>query len=56
MKKVKLGLVFGLAVVLVSAFALPGNPAAAEKKMFRWGVPDPVTYYYRVSAFISDFL
>ena len=56
MKKVKLALVLGLAVVLVSAFALPGSPAAAEKKMFRWGVPDPVTYYYRVSAFISDFL
>ena len=32
MKKVKLGLVLGLAVVLVSAFALPGSPAAAEKK------------------------
>ena len=55
MKKVRLILVLGLAVVLVSAFALPG-PAAAEKKMWRWGTSNPGAYGYRVSAFISDFL
>ncbi|MBA7629584.1 hypothetical protein ES703_37084 [subsurface metagenome] len=55
MKKFKLGLVLGLAVVLVSVFALPG-PAAAEKKMWRWGTSNPGAYGYRVSAFMSDFL
>ena len=55
MKKLKLVLVLGLAVVLVSAFALPG-PAAAQKKMWRWGTSDPSAYGYRVSAFMSDFL
>lgn len=55
MKKFKLGLVLGLAVVLVSVFALPG-PAAAEKKMWRWGCSNPGAYGYRVSAFMSDFL
>jgi TRAP-type uncharacterized transport system substrate-binding protein len=55
MKKFKLGLVLGLAVVLVSVFALPG-PAAAEKKMWRWGTSNPGAYGYRVSAFLSDFL
>lgn len=55
MKKVKLGLVLGLAVVLVSAFALPER-AAAQKKMWRWGVSDPLAYGYRVSAFMADFL
>jgi len=55
MKKIKLGLVLGLAVVLVSAFALPG-PAAAQKQMWRWGTSDPGSYGYRVSAFMSDFL
>lgn len=54
MKKVKLGLVLGLVVVLVSAFALPG-PAAA-KNVWRWGTSDPASYGYRVSAFISDYL
>ena len=55
MKKVKLGLVLGLTVVLVSAFALPGS-AVAQKKMWRWGVSDPLAYGYRVSAFMADFL
>ncbi|UCF85738.1 MAG: hypothetical protein JSV50_08930, partial [Desulfobacteraceae bacterium] len=55
MKKLKLGLVLGLAVVLVSVFALPG-PAAAQKKMWRWGTSDPSAYGYRVGAFMSDFL
>ncbi|UCF83789.1 MAG: hypothetical protein JSV50_21950, partial [Desulfobacteraceae bacterium] len=55
MKKVKLGLVLGLAVVLVSVFALPG-PAEAQKKMWRWGTSNPGAYGYRVSAFMSDFL
>ncbi|UCD79785.1 MAG: hypothetical protein JSW26_31120, partial [Desulfobacterales bacterium] len=55
MNKLKLGLVLVLAVVLVSAFALPG-PAAAEKTMWRWGTSDPAAYGYRVSAFMSDFL
>lgn len=54
MKKVKLALVLGLTVVLVSAFALPG--AAAEKKMLRWGCANPGSYYYKASAFIADFL
>jgi TRAP-type uncharacterized transport system substrate-binding protein len=55
MKKVKLGLVLGLTVVLVSAFALPGS-AVAQKKIWRWGVSDPLAYGYRVSAFMADFL
>ena len=54
MKKAKLGLILGLAVVLVSVFVLPG-PAAA-KYVFRWGTADPGSYYYKASAFISDFL
>jgi len=54
MKKVKLALVLGLAVVLVSAFVLPG-PAAA-KYVWRWGTADPGSYGYRVSAFVGDFL
>ena len=54
MKKLKLGLVLGLAVVLISAFALPG-PASA-KYVWRWGTSDPSAYGYRVSAFMSDFL
>jgi TRAP-type uncharacterized transport system substrate-binding protein len=54
MKKVKLGLVLGLAVVLVSAFALP-NPAAA-KYIWRWGTSNPGAYGYKVSAFLSDYL
>jgi len=55
MKKVTWGLVLGLALVLVSTFTLPGS-AAAEKKMLRWGTADPVSYYYKASAFIADFL
>ena len=55
MKKLKLGLVLGLAVVLVLAFALPG-PMAAEKKMWRWGTSNPGAYGYRVGAFMADFL
>ena len=54
MKKVKWGLVLGLTVVLVSAFALPG--AAVEKKMLRWGCANPGSFYYKASAFIADFL
>jgi len=54
MKKVKLALVLGLTVVLVSAFALPG--AAAEKKLLRWGCANPGSYYYKASAFMADFL
>jgi hypothetical protein len=56
MKKFKLGLILALALVLVSAFALPENPAAAEKKLLRWGTPGPTSYYYKTSAFIADFL
>jgi TRAP-type uncharacterized transport system substrate-binding protein len=55
MKKVKLGLVLVLAVLLVSVFALPG-PAAAEKQMWRWGTANPGSYGYKISAFLSDFL
>jgi len=55
MKKFKLGLVLGLTVVLISAFVLP-SPAAAEKKMWRWGTSSPESYGYRVSAFMSDYL
>ena len=54
MKKFKLALVLGLALVLVSIFALPG-PAAA-KYVWRWGTSNPGAYGYRVSAFMSDFL
>jgi hypothetical protein len=55
MKKVKLGLLLGLGLVLLLAFVLPGS-AVAEKKMWRWGVSNPGAYGYRVSAFMSDFL
>lgn len=55
MKKIKLGLVLGLAVVLAWAFALPG-PAAARKKMLRWGTANPMSYYYKASALLADFL
>ncbi|MBN2035004.1 MAG: hypothetical protein JW836_17195 [Deltaproteobacteria bacterium] len=55
MKKLTLGLVLGLIIVLVSVFALPGH-VAAQKKMLRWGTADPVSYYYKASAFIADFL
>lgn len=55
MKNIKLGLVLGLAVVWVATFAFPGG-AAAQKKMLRWGTPDPVSFYYKASAFIADFL
>ena len=54
MKKFKLGLVLGLTLLLVSAFVLPG-PAAA-KYVFRWGCANPGSYYYKASAFMSDFL
>ena len=54
MKKIRLGLVLGLAVVLLSVFALPG-PAAA-KYVFRWGCANPGSYYYKASAFMADFL
>ena len=54
MSKVKLGLVLGLAVVLISAFVLPG-PASA-KYVWRWGTADPGSYGYRASAFLADFL
>jgi TRAP-type uncharacterized transport system substrate-binding protein len=55
MKKLKLVLILGLAAVLISAFAFPG-PAAAEKKMLRWGCANPGSYYYKASAFMADFL
>lgn len=55
MKKIYLGFVLGLAVVLLWTFASPG-PAAAKKKMWRWGTADPMSYGYRVSAFIEGFL
>jgi TRAP-type uncharacterized transport system substrate-binding protein len=54
MKKLKLGLVLGLAVVLLSVFALPGS--ADAKYVWRWGTSNPGAYGYRVSAFMSDFL
>ena len=56
MKNLKLGLVIGLTVLLVTVFALPGPAAAADKKMWRWGTSNPGAYGYRVSAFLSDFL
>jgi hypothetical protein len=56
MTKLKLGLVLGLVLLLVTVFALPGPAAAADKKMWRWGTSNPGAYGYRVSAFLSDFL
>jgi TRAP-type uncharacterized transport system substrate-binding protein len=56
MTKLKVGLVLGLVVLLVSVFALAGPAAAVEKKMWRWGTSNPGAYGYRVSAFLSDFL
>ena len=55
MKKFKLGLVLGLTVVLVSAFALPDS-AVAQKKMWRWGTSDPATFGYRIAGFMTDIL
>ena len=55
MKKLKLGLVLGLALVLVSVFALPGS-AVAKKKMWRWGTADPASFGYRVGGFMTDIL
>jgi len=54
MGKVKLGLVLALAVVLISAFVLPGPVAA--KYVWRWGTADPGSYGYRASAYLADFL
>jgi len=54
MKKFKLGLVLGLAVVLASVFVLPDR--AAAKYVFRWGCANPGSYYYKASAFMADFL
>ena len=56
MKKLKVGLVLGLSVLLVTVFVLPGPAAAADKKMWRWGTSSTGAYGYRVSAFMSDFL
>jgi hypothetical protein len=56
MKKLKLGVVLGLAVLLITVFALPGPVTAADKMMWRWGTSNPGAYGYRVSAFLSDFL
>jgi len=56
MKKLRLALILGLAVLLLSVFVLPGPAAAADKKMWRWGTANPSGYGYRVSAFMADFL
>ena len=55
MKKIKLALVLGLAVLLVSAFSLPGN-ALAKKKMWRLGTANPGTYGYKIAGFLSESL
>ncbi|MBW1784550.1 MAG: ABC transporter substrate-binding protein [Deltaproteobacteria bacterium] len=55
MKKIKLVLLLGMSLVLLSSFALP-DFAAAEKKMLRWGCANPVSYYYKASAFMADFI
>ena len=55
MKKIKLVMILGISLVLVSVFTL-ADFAAAEKKMWRWGTSNPGAYGYRVSAFMSDFL
>jgi uncharacterized protein len=51
-----LGLILGLAVVLISVFALPGGSAAANKKMWRMGTANPGSYGYRIAGFLSDVL
>jgi len=55
MKKIKLLLVLGMSLVLLSVFASPGF-AADDKKMWRWGTSNPGAYGYKVSAFLADFL
>ena len=55
MKKIKLALVLGLAVLLVSAFTLP-DQAEAKKKMWRLGTANPGTYGYKIAGFLSDAL
>jgi len=59
MRKIGKGAIIGIGIALVAAIAigmLPIKAHAAEKKMFRWGTADPVSYYYKASAFIADFL
>jgi len=55
MKKVTLGLVLVLTVVLVSAFALPDS-AVAQKKEWRWGTADPTSFGYRIGGFMTGIL
>ena len=55
MKKIKLMLVLGMCLTLVSAFTLPGN-AIAQKKMWRLGTANPGAYGYRIAGFLSDVL
>jgi TRAP-type uncharacterized transport system substrate-binding protein len=55
MKKVKFGLVLVLAVIIVSAFALPDS-AVAQKKMWRWGTADPTSFGYRIGGFMTGIL
>ena len=54
MKKIKLVLVLGMSLVLLSVFSLPSF--AADEKMWRWGTSSPGAYGYKVSAFLADFL
>jgi len=55
MKKVTLGSVLVLTVVLVSAFALPDS-AVAQKKIWRWGTADPASFGYRIGGFMTGIL
>ena len=55
MKKLKLGLVLGLAVLLVSVFALPGPAAQLKKKCGDGGplIQGPMVIEYPLSCQIS---
>lgn len=46
-------IIIAVAIVIIT---LPVLSHAAEKKMFRWGTADPMSYGYKVSAFMADFL
>ena len=55
MKKTKKVLVFAMCLVLLTAFAMPGN-ALAKKKVWRLGTANPGSYGYKIAGFLSDFL
>lgn len=59
MRKIGKRAIIGIGIAVVAAIFIgmfPERAPAVEKKMWRWGVSDPLAYGYRVSAFMADFL